>query len=181
MLSYYIMELPKNPRKKPQKKKVEYYCKKCDFRCSNKKNFKRHKMTAKHLGGFHGNRKHYSVEYYCDTCGKSYKHRSGLSRHKKKCFIMGNESVDFGEKMVTDVTMLPKKNIYKEEDFCDMDMLTVEEKHQIEILEKDAEINALKIQMLEKELKHKDQIIVEFMALNFHFNNCDDKIKYFSS
>ena len=128
------------------KKKVEYYCKKCDFKCSNKNDYRRHKLTAKHLKGKHGNIKNYSVEYFCDTCGKGYKHRSGLSRHKKKCFTLVYESVEEMGEMVTDVTMLPKKN----------DNI---KNPKTEILEKDAEINALKIEMLEKELKHKDQII----------------------
>jgi len=151
------------------KKKVEYYCKKCDFKCSNKNDYRRHKLTAKHLKGKHGNIKNYSVEYYCDTCGKGYKHRSGLSRHKKKCFVIENESVEFGEKMVTDVTMLPKKN----------DNI---KNPKTEILEKDAEINALKIEMLEKELKHKDQIIDILKTKGNttnnntnNFNNCNNK------
>ena len=117
----------------------------------------------------HGNIKNYSVEYYCDTCGKGYKHRSGLSRHKKKCFVIENESVEFAEKMVTDVTMLPKKN----------DNI---KNRKTEISEKDAEINALKIEMLEKELKHKDQIIDILKTKGNttnnntnNFNNCNNK------
>ena len=119
------------------KKKVEYYCKKCDFKCSNKNDYRRHKLTAKHLKGKHGNIKNYSVE--------------------------------FGEKMVTDVTMLPKKN----------DNI---KNPKTEILEKDAEINALKIEMLEKELKHKDQIIDILKTKGNttnnntnNFNNCNNK------
>lgn len=151
------------------KKKVEYYCKKCDFRCSNKNDYRRHKMTAKHLKGKHGNIKNYSVEYFCDTCGKGYKHRSGLSRHKKKCFTLVYESVEEMGEMVTDVTMLPKKN----------DNI---KNRKTEISEKDAEINALKIQMLEKELKHKDQIIDILKTSGNttnnntnNFNNCNNK------
>ena len=151
------------------KKRSEYYCKKCDFRCSNKNDFRRHKMTAKHLAGFHGNRKNSTVEFSCDTCGKGYKHRSGLSRHKKKCFNPVYESVEKNEEMVIDVTMLPKKN----------DNI---KNRKTEISEKNAEINALKIQMLEKELKHKDQIIDILKTKGNttnnntnNFNNCNNK------
>ena len=159
----------KKLKKLPSKKKVEYYCKKCDFRCSNKNDYRRHKMTAKHLKGQHGNIKNYSVEYFCDTCGKGYKHRSGLSRHKKKCFTLVYESVEKMSEMVNGVTMLPKKNGNIKN-------------RKTEISEKDAEINALKIQMLEKELKHKDQIIDILKTKGNttnnntnNFNNCNNK------
>ena len=71
---------------------------------------------------------------------KGYKHRSGLSRHKKKCFIEFDESVDFEDDMVTNVTMLPKKKDNTKTP-------------KTEILEKDAEINALKIQILEERIE----------------------------
>jgi hypothetical protein len=159
------MELPKNPRKKPHKKKVDYYCEKCDFRCSNKKDYKRHKLTAKCLKGRHGNIKPSFVGFRCESCRKAYKHRSGLSRHQKTCNYFLNKSVEKGEK----VTMLPFENDNTE-------------KPQTEILEKDAEINALKIEMLEKELKHKDQIIDILKTKGNttnnntnNFNNCNNK------
>jgi hypothetical protein len=53
---------------------------------------------------------------------------------------------------------------------------------EIEMSEKDAEINALKVQMLEKELKHKDQIIDILKTKGNttnnntnNFNNCNNK------
>ena len=97
-------------QKTPNKKKTDYYCKKCDFRCCNKKDFKRHKMTAKCLKGKHGNIKSYSVEFFCDTCGKGYKHRSGLSRHKKKCKFVKNEFVEKKGERVIGVTHVTQKN-----------------------------------------------------------------------
>ena len=38
----------KNPKKNYGKKKVEYYCEKCDFLTSNKKDYNRHLKTKKH-------------------------------------------------------------------------------------------------------------------------------------
>ena len=159
------MELPKKPKKKTPKKKVEYYCEKCDFRCSNKKDFNRHKMTAKCLKGRHGNIKLPFVGFRCESCRKAYKHRSGLSRHQKKCKYYLNKNVEKGVK----VTMLPSEN----------DNI---KKPEIEMSEKDAEINALKVQMLEKELKHKDQIIDILKTKGNttnnntnNFNNCNNK------
>jgi hypothetical protein len=136
----------KNPKKSHPKKKTEFYCKKCDYRCCNKKDFRKHKMTAKHLRGKHGNKKPLSVEFMCENCGKSYKHRSGLSRHIKKCIIVNSESVDFEEVEDNNVILLSSKRDNNKTP-------------KNEIAQKDAEINALKIKLLEKELKHKDQII----------------------
>ena len=38
----------KNPKKNYGKKKVEYYCEKCDFLTCNKKDYTRHLKTKKH-------------------------------------------------------------------------------------------------------------------------------------
>ena len=159
----------KKLKKLNSKKRSEYYCKKCDFRCSNKNDFRRHKMTKKHLAGFHGNRKNSTVEFSCELCGKEYKHRSGLSRHRKKCQFIKTKCVEKNEEEGNNVTMLPKTD----------DNIKNRKK---EILEKDAEINALKIQMLEKELKHKDQIIDILKTKGNttnnntnNFNNCNNK------
>ena len=76
--------------KKLKKKAVNYYCKSCDYNTSDKNDFKRHKMTRKHLKLENGNKKTGSVENMCENCGKQYKHRSGLSRHKKKCMKIEN-------------------------------------------------------------------------------------------
>ena len=161
----------KKPKKPQLKKEVKFYCKKCDFRCSHKNDFRKHKMTAKHLKNINGNKITESVDFICESCGKEYKHRSGLSRHKKKCVIAKSKSVEKMGEMGKNVTMLPKKNGTKKT-------------RKIEMSEKDAEINALKIQILEKELKHKDQIIDILKTKGNttnnnnntnNFNNCNNK------
>jgi hypothetical protein len=160
----------KKPKKPQLKKEGRFYCKKCDFRCSHKNDFRKHKTTAKHLKNINGNKITESVDFICEICGKEYKHRSGLSRHKKKCIIVKNKSVEKMGKMGKNVTMLPKKN----------DNIKT---RKIEMSEKDAEINALKIQILEKELKHKDQIIDILKTKGNttnnnntnNFNNCNNK------
>ena len=119
-------------QKSPNKKNAKYYCKKCDYTCSNKKDFKKHKLTAKHLRGEHGNKKNPIVEFSCEICGKGYKHRSGLSRHRKKCQIIKNTSVESGGEMVTNVTIVTQKN----------DNI---KNPKTEIEKKNAEINELKI------------------------------------
>ena len=78
--------MKKNPKKNPKK----YYCKKCDFLTSNKKDFNRHLLTRKHNLDNKDNKRiiqknpNYNC-YECTVCGKKYKYASGLSKHKKKC------------------------------------------------------------------------------------------------
>ena len=147
------MELPKKPQKKTPKKKVEYYCEKCDFRCSNKKDFKRHKMTAKCLKGEHGNIKKPFVGFRCKNCRKAYKHRSGLSRHQKNCKYYINKIVEKGIK----VTMLSSKNgnIKKPE----MSNKNEKLEETVKLLEEKLKVADLEKKLLEKDCKHKDQII----------------------
>ena len=78
--------MQKNPKKNPKK----YYCKKCDFLTSNKKDFNRHLLTRKHkmdnMDKKWITKKNPKANCYeCSVCGKKYKYASGLSKHKKKC------------------------------------------------------------------------------------------------
>lgn len=61
------------------KKKPKFYCKKCDFLSCNRKDYKRHLKTQKHLKQIE------QIQHFCKFCNKEYKFRSGLSRHIKKC------------------------------------------------------------------------------------------------
>ena len=66
---------PKNPS--------TFICETCDFKCCNKKDYKRHLLTNKH-NMMTDNDVIYPKEYIC-LCGKKYKYRQGLSLHKKTC------------------------------------------------------------------------------------------------
>ena len=69
--------------KKTQKKPVNYFCEVCDFNTSNKKDFKRHNLTDKHLLLINPNEKTPKNPLFTCNCGKSYKHSSSLCGHKK--------------------------------------------------------------------------------------------------
>lgn len=62
-----------------------FYCEKCDYKCSTKYLWTQHCSTLKH------NRQHLATHhnsdclFICEYCSKPYKQRSGLWRHKKKC------------------------------------------------------------------------------------------------
>ena len=74
---------PKNPK--------EFFCKKCDFISSNKKDYDRHLATDKHkmLTNVDKKTPKNPKPFQCE-CGKQYKHRQSLSVHKKKCKIINN-------------------------------------------------------------------------------------------
>ena len=68
---------------------LKYNCEICHTKTNNKKDFKKHLMTAKHQKGDAGDtgdavgdvRK----EYTCTKCNITYKSRNGLWKHNKKC------------------------------------------------------------------------------------------------
>ena len=62
----------KNDNEKTQKTPTKYYCKKCDFLSSNKKDFNRHLLTRKHIKTPKPKKKQQNVEFKC----KSYHLRS---------------------------------------------------------------------------------------------------------
>jgi len=78
---------PKNPK--------EFFCKKCDFVSSNKKDYDRHLATDKHkmLTNVDKKTPKNPKPFQC-VCGKQYKHRQSLSVHKKKCKIVENVIVE---------------------------------------------------------------------------------------
>ena len=77
----------KNDNEKTQKTPTKYYCKKCDFLSSNKKDFNRHLLTRKHIKTPKPKKKQQNVEFKCKFCDKCYKYKSGLCRHRKKCLM----------------------------------------------------------------------------------------------
>jgi len=96
--------------KKPLKNPKEFKCMKCAFICSNKKDYTRHLMTAKHKRLTNANQKtpKNPLAYNC-ICGKKYKHLSSLSKHKKTCsFIIEskNEIIQTTEETTTNKDQL---------------------------------------------------------------------------
>ncbi len=82
MLSIYRMK--KGGKKSGQK----HHCKKCDYRCRDNYDWKRHLSTTKHkMDNLDNSRITQKVGYHCMVCGKKYKYASGLSKHKKKCLL----------------------------------------------------------------------------------------------
>ena len=85
---------PKNPKM--------FECTRCDFSCSNKKDFKRHLSTDKHRSSkVEHNLEIMEIDFTpknlkqfkCLNCQKNYKTYSGLWKHKKKCFVTYDKNI----------------------------------------------------------------------------------------
>jgi hypothetical protein len=77
-----------------QKNPTLYLCEDCSFKCSNKKDYNRHLLTAKHKNRTIRTEKYPKKPLVYDCkCGKSYKSRSSLWYHKKKCIHNNNSMI----------------------------------------------------------------------------------------
>ena len=91
LCSYFIRTMTNN---KTPKTLDKFFCEKCAFVCSNKKDYNKHLATRKHQCSINSNKCNpinpQNENLTCLNCEKIYKSRVGLWRHKKKC-----ESVHF--------------------------------------------------------------------------------------
>lgn len=96
--------------KKNPKKPIEYFCSECDFKCSNKKDYNRHTMTAKHKILTNPNEKTPKTpKLFICACGKEYKHASSLCSHKRSCNYL-----ELQEKHKEEETEIPENKIVNE-------------------------------------------------------------------
>ena len=75
----------KNDNEKSVKIRKKFYCKKCDYTTSDKKDWNKHILTRKHKKSAKAEKIKPTVEFKCKFCDKIYKYKSGLCRHRKKC------------------------------------------------------------------------------------------------
>ena len=72
-----------------------YICELCDLKTNNKKDYKKHLLTTKHINMVNGLQNDSSkldqkLQAFDCLCGKIYSDRSGLWRHKNKCVSTKN-------------------------------------------------------------------------------------------
>ena len=82
---------------KMPKNAENFYCKKCDFKCSKQSNWNTHLATPKHVKSYIGvtfdtNLMPENAKVFKCVCGHTYKFRQGLYKHKQKCNIIQSES-----------------------------------------------------------------------------------------
>jgi hypothetical protein len=74
-----------------EKPHTKYVCNNCHYYSSNKKDYGRHILTAKHKKVMNDNLT--VIKNLQCNCGKEYRHMSGLSRHKRICNISAKDIV----------------------------------------------------------------------------------------
>jgi hypothetical protein len=75
----------------PNKTPLSYICELCNFSCSNKKDYNRHLLTAKHIKMTNNDKNTSDLPIFSCECGKQYKYRQGLHYHKKTCNKLNEE------------------------------------------------------------------------------------------
>ena len=72
-----------------EKIRKKFHCKKCDYHTSDKKDYNKHIMTAKHKNRTFSNilseKSEKSEKHFTCECGKTYSARNSLWYHRKKC------------------------------------------------------------------------------------------------
>jgi len=100
--------------KNMRKYALNFYCEKCDYKCSTKYLWEQHCSTQKHNRQQSATHHKIPELFICEVCNKSYKQRSGLWRHKKKCFPSENEKktteeLNLNDKDNTELTDMMQK------------------------------------------------------------------------
>jgi hypothetical protein len=91
------------------KKNTSFFCEKCDYITSNKKDFNKHNNTIKHTKSYDTskNPKNPKTDYEFNcACGKIYRHRQSLYNHKLKCNVLnGIENVDKDQPVTKEIVI----------------------------------------------------------------------------
>ena len=88
--------------KSGKKTTINYYCEKCDYKCSKIYNWKKHIDTSKHTQETNGSilekQSGKKGHICCENCNKEFKTRSGLWKHSKTCKFEDKKDVAAEEK-----------------------------------------------------------------------------------
>ena len=82
-----------------------FYCKVCDYKCSNAWNFKQHNKTRKHIKNTTQNNLNNGM-LCCNVCNKVYNTRSGLWKHNKTC----KDETKIKDEIIPDINKIEKQN-----------------------------------------------------------------------
>ena len=151
---------PKNPN--------EFICVECDFNSSNKKDYKRHLVTRKHIILTNPNYKTpikpQKPQLYLCNCGKSYKHASSLCGHKTKCNFKKQEQQE----------LIPKEDIQKEDNKDNIINLLL--KNQKDMLIEKAEMKEMFVMFFKSQLESQSNTNTMITGLHENQNNMTNKI-----
>ena len=74
---------------KSAKNAKDFYCEKCDFKCTKQSDWNRHLTTRKHNKELNGIKKTPKKKFVCEVCEKQYLSQSGLWKHQtqNRCIV----------------------------------------------------------------------------------------------
>jgi len=152
---------------------TNFFCEKCDFKCSKQSIYNKHLATIKHkqmdgylypypdISGIT-----YSLElkqtHKCPYCYKSYKYLPGLSRHKRMCHSNNGYNDDISNDDTTITTDFGKDKISQTENVIIRKKPTNNEE------QTNKKINYLTAE--NREMKQKMNIMLQMMASNMASN-----------
>ena len=144
----------------------QFYCKKCNYKCSLKQHYIQHCKTIKHndnkkISNDTQNSVKNAKAYIC-VCGSKYLHASGLSRHKKVC----NYKEEPNKNQIEEIESIISSVIKKE-------LTNIVEDKNISILENNKQNQDFQKQNLELQKDMFTQII-ELMKTSLTTNNINN-------
>ena len=132
-----------------------YFCEKCDYRCSNLFNYKKHCSTRKHdlLTGSDKLLTEKMQLHICSQCKKEYRSKQGLWSHSKVCQIgISNEIVLVSNDNVSDNAAIKNYIIKLVEQNTQLQNMIIEQnnKHNQELATHNTELQEIKTMLAEQ-------------------------------
>ena len=119
-----------------------YVCEPCDYKCSSKKDFLKHNLTAKHKNRTVLKIPNPDPTFSCRNCSKTYHARNSLWYHEKKC---AEKTIKNPEKSLDE---LPCDESYTNENF--MEILKQNQEFKEMIMEQNKQNNEYQKMLLEQ-------------------------------
>jgi hypothetical protein len=161
-----------------------FVCEKCNYKCSKKSDFDKHKMTAKHKNRTLRTEKSHNdsqtpicKEWVC-VCGKTYKARNSLWYHKKKCSFVNEPEIKqehITEENIIDQTV-QTNNLITQDSIVNNLMIQNQHLHKL-IINRDEEHKKEKEEQKKRDEEHKKEIeklseqISKISTVTNHNNN----------
>ena len=126
----------------------EYFCEKCDFRCSKKSNYEKHLLTLKHQNTTITAKS--QPQHICE-CGKVFSHRGTLWNHKNKHCQILKKNADM------DSSLGNPSNVNDEASALKQMLIEQQESHFKQLKEQQEQMNKQMLQQQEQIQEQQEQ------------------------